>query len=230
MHLAHMQLIVSLLAAPGATAHATRDEVEVLPAPLPPDPGAPIGPSAPPDYGRGREPRRSATEPAPGSDHPQAPLPSSEWLPDRRLLHGFRVGYGHTLDYDKPVKSLGDKSLADRTGMRSPHNFLIGYEAFYRMVGHSWLNVILVGNVIVAGLEQSQFYPTGNTLLGFEFNNSFQLGVGANFAPLKGAFAHTIFAAGWTPKVGSFYTPLHAYFIPDVDGVHRIGVLTGVTW
>jgi len=26
------------------------------------------------------------------------------------------------------------------------------------------------------------------------------------------------------------YTPVHAFFIPDVDGVHRMGVLTGVTW
>jgi hypothetical protein len=154
--------------------------------------------------------------------------------PDRpieeRLLHGFRLGYGYVAEFDKPIKSLNGESLADRTHMRSPHNFLIGYEAFYRMVGHSWLNVILTGNVIVAGLEQSQFYPTGNVLLGFEFKNSFQIGTGANLAPLKDNVAHTIFAAGWTPKVGSFYTPVHAFFIPDVDGVHRMGVLTGVTW
>jgi hypothetical protein len=30
--------------------------------------------------------------------------------------------------------------------------------------------------------------------------------------------------------VGSFYVPLHAFFIPDVDGLHRTGVTTGVTW
>ena len=33
-----------------------------------------------------------------------------------------------------------------------------------------------------------------------------------------------------TPRVGSFYVPLHAFFIPDVDGLHRTGVTTGVTW
>jgi hypothetical protein len=114
--------------------------------------------------------------------------------------------------------------------MKTPHHFLIGYEGMARMVGHSWLNVILVGNAMVAGLEQSKFYPTGNALIGFEIDNSFQFGVGASFTPLKGQEAHTIIAAGWTPRVGSFYVPLHAFFIPDVDGLHRTGVTTGVTW
>lgn len=147
-----------------------------------------------------------------------------------RVLHGFRLGYGYVANFDKPVKGLGGASLSDKIGMRSPHSMLIGYELMYRMTGQSWLNVILVGNVIVAGLEQSQFYPTGNALLGFEFNHSFQVGVGANLAPLKDGAAHTIFAAGWTPRAGSFYVPVHAFFIPDVDGVHRMGMTTGVTW
>jgi len=41
---------------------------------------------------------------------------------------------------------------------------------------------------------------------------------------------HMVFAAGWTPKVGSFYTPVHAFFMPDVDGQHRTGVTVGVNW
>ena len=53
---------------------------------------------------------------------------------------------------------------------------------------------------------------------------------GANLSPLKGSEAHTIVAAGWTPKVGTIYTPLHAFFIPDVDGYHRMGITTGVTF
>lgn len=189
-------------------------------------PNAPLTPSWVPDLSSNARP----TPPPPAHDRPQTGHDARDRVVDERLLHGFRLGYGYIADFDKPVKSLGGQSLADKTNMRSPHNFLIGYEAFYRMAGHSWLNVILTANVIIAGLEQSQFYPTGNMLLGFEFKNSFQVGVGANLAPLKDSVAHTIFAAGWTPRVGNFYTPLHAFFIPDVDGVHRMGLLTGVTW
>jgi hypothetical protein len=114
--------------------------------------------------------------------------------------------------------------------MKSPNSFLLGYEAVYRVVGHSWLNVILLGNAMIAGLEQSKVFPTANLLIGFEFNNSFQIGTGASLAPLKGEEAHAIFAAGWTPRVGSFYVPVHAFAIPDVDGAHRLGMTTGVTW
>ena len=114
--------------------------------------------------------------------------------------------------------------------MKAPHSFLLGYEVVVRMVGHSWLNVILVGNGLVAGLEQSKFLPTANGLIGFEFNNSFQVGAGVNLSPLKGQEAHTAFAAGWTPRVGNFYVPVHAFFVPDVDGNHRMGMLTGVTF
>jgi hypothetical protein len=163
-------------------------------------------------------------------DPPDQPVAVAPSPADSRLLHGFRLGYGYVANFDKPVPSLGYRSLAEKTQMRTPSHFLIGYEAFYRMIGHSWLNVILVGNVMVAGLEQSRVYPTANFLIGGEFDNSFQVGVGADLSPLAGSEAHTIFAAGWTPRVGSFYVPLHAFFIPDVDGVHHMGVTTGVTW
>jgi hypothetical protein len=151
-------------------------------------------------------------------------------LVEQKFLHGFRLGYAYTANFDKKIESLDNQSLKDKIDMKTPHSFLIGYEGMVRMVGHSWLNVILVGNVMVAGLEQSKFFPTGNALLGFEIDNSFQLGVGASLTPLKGEEGHAIIAAGWTPRVGSFYVPLHAFFIPDVDGLHRTGITTGVTW
>jgi len=151
-------------------------------------------------------------------------------LADETFLHGFRLGYAYVMNYDKPVDSLSDgngpQSLKDKVGMRTPSQFLIGYEFIYRAVGHSWLNVILVANGTIAGLEQSKFYPTANGLIGFEFNNSFQVGVGPSLSPLKGQEAHVIVAAGWTPRVGSFYVPVHAFFIPDVDGYNRIGMTT----
>jgi hypothetical protein len=154
----------------------------------------------------------------------------AERLVERRFLHGFRLGYGYVSNLDKPVAAFHGESLKDKTGMTTPHHLLMGYEGMLRLVGHSWLNVILVGNVVVAGLEQSKVLPTANGLLGFEIDNSFQLGVGPSLTPLAGSEAHAIFAAGWTPRVGSFYVPVHAFFIPDVDGVHRMGITTGVTW
>lgn len=169
---------------------------------------------------------RYVPPPVPGSEAPAPPASPN----DAKLLHGFRIGYSYNASFDKPVASLGGQSLAQKADMRTPSHFLVGYEAFYRMVGHSWLNVILVGNASVAGLEQAKFYPSANLLIGAEIDNSFQVGVGAHLEPLAGSEAHMIVAAGWTPRVGSFYVPLHAFFIPDVDGVHRMGVTTGVTW
>jgi hypothetical protein len=168
---------------------------------------------------------RAQTAPAADPDEVE-----EERLVERRFLHGFRLGYGYVANFDKPVDAFDGKSLKEKTGMKTPNHFLLGYEAVLRLVGHSWLNVILVGNVVVAGLEQSKVLPTANGLLGFELDNSFQLGVGPSLSPLAGSEAHAIFAAGWTPRVGSFYVPVHAFFIPDVDGVHRMGITTGVTW
>jgi hypothetical protein len=149
---------------------------------------------------------------------------------DYTLLHGFRLGYGYVANYTDPSPAFDGKSIKEKLDLRSPHHFLLGYEVMYRVVSHSWLNVLLLANGIVAGLEQSKVLPSANLLIGGELKNTFQIGVGANLSPLKGSEAHTIIAAGWTPRVGSIYTPLHFFFIPDVDGNHRMGVTTGVTF
>jgi len=164
------------------------------------------------------------------ADRPSSSSSDSKPLTEQKFLSGFRLGYLYVAESKKPIETFDGQSLSQRVGMRSPHQFLIGYEGFYRMVGHSWLNVILTGNVMASGMEQSKFYPSANALIGFEFYNSFQLGVGINVTPLKDNQAHTIFAAGWTPQAGNFYVPFHFFFVPDVDGVHRMGVTTGVTW
>lgn len=168
--------------------------------------------------------------PDPAQDKPALSLTKQRSPDDYVFLHGFRLGYGHVMNYEKATDSFGGKSLKQQADLRSPHHFLLGYEVMYRVVTHSWLNVLLLGNVMIAGLEQSKFLPSGNFIIGAELKNSFQLGVGANVSPLKGSEAHTVLAAGWTPRVGTVYTPVHFYFIPDVDGNHRIGVTTGVTF
>jgi hypothetical protein len=149
----------------------------------------------------------------------------------QRLLHGFRLGYMFVNDFDKPIDASDpDSSLKAQLDMKSPHLFVIGYEVMRRMVGHSWLNVILVGNAMVAGLEQSKFYPSANFLIGFEIDRSFQIGVGPNLTPTRDKAAHVIFAAGWTPLVGRIYLPVHAFYVPDVDGNFRTGMTVGVNW
>ena len=79
------------------------------------------------------------------------------------------------------------------------------------------------------GLRSPSHFLLGNAI-GAELKNTFQIGVGANISPLKGSEAHTIIAAGWTPRIGTIYTPVHFFFIPDVDGVHHMGLTTGVTF
>lgn len=165
-------------------------------------------------------------EPAPAREIKAPPPPDAE-----RLLHGFRLGYMFVNDYDRPIdKDDPGSSLKEQLDMKSPHLFVIGYEVMRRMVGHSWLNVILVGNAMVAGLEQSKFYPSANFLIGFEIDRSFQIGVGPNLTPTRDKAAHVIFAAGWTPLVGRIYLPVHAFYVPDVDGNFRTGMTVGVNW
>jgi hypothetical protein len=151
----------------------------------------------------------------------------------RRFAHGFRLGWTYLYNMDKPTRmdDAGNPiSLGMKYELKSPNMMLLGYEGFYRIVGHSWLNVLMVGNVTVAGLEQSKFIPAASGLLGFEFDRSFQLGVGVNLTPDPDAVSHMIAAAGWTPHVGSIQTPVHFFFVPDTEGNHRMGATIGMTW
>ena len=149
-----------------------------------------------------------------------------------RLLHGFRLGYLFTANIDAPYdpERSPDESYRQHYDIASPHQFIFGYELTWRMIGHDWLNVLLVGNILIAGLEQSHFFPSLNGLLGFEIDNTFQIGVGVNLAPTKDRAAHMLVAAGWTPQVGRFYIPVHFFFVPDVYGHHRFGLTTGVSF
>ncbi len=206
---------------PPPAATATSAPIAVAPAPAAAD--APAAPAA-------RESSVRLTYESTRVDRAAA-APSTPSSPDdSTVLHGFRLGYGYVMNYDKPTEAFEGQSLKQKVGLRSPHHFLLGYEVVYRVVSHSWLNVLLLGNGMIAGLEQSKILPSANLLIGFELKNTFQIGVGANLSPLKGSEGHTIIAAGWTPRVGDIYTPVHFFFIPDVDGVNRMGVTTGVTF
>lgn len=151
----------------------------------------------------------------------------------RRFLHGFRLGWTYLYNMNKQTRTDDNgmpTSIGEEFGLKSPNMMLLGYEGFYRIVGHSWLNVLMVGNITVAGLEQSKFIPAASGLLGFEFDRSFQLGVGVNLTPDPESPSHMIAAAGWTPDVGSIQMPIHFFFVPDTEGNHRMGATVGVTW
>ena len=137
-----------------------------------------------------------------------------------RHMHGFRVGYSYINGGEKHER------------LSTPHLFIMGYEATQRITGGEWLNIITVENFIIGGMNQSIFIPTANFLLGFEIDERFQIGVGPNFSPFSEPedILHMIGAVGYTPQVGDFNVPIHASYIPDVDGNYRIAVTTGVNW
>jgi hypothetical protein len=149
---------------------------------------------------------------------------------DTIFLHGFRLGYLYIFGLDTPVSQENMQPYGERYGIRSPHSFMLGYEIAFRLIGHDWLNMLLIANVMIAGLEQSRFFPSGNLLLGFEIAESVQVGVGVSLTPTKDDPAHMIFAAGWTPRVGSFYVPVHFFFVPDINGHHKLGATVGVNF
>jgi hypothetical protein len=160
-----------------------------------------------------------------------------------RFTSGFRLGWMYLANFDAKNR-VGDNgqmtSLKDQYGLKNANMFLLGYEGFYRVIGHSWLNVLMVGNVSVAGLDQSKFIPTASGLLGFEINRSFELGVGVNLIPDGQSPSHMIVAAGWTPRVGAIQTPIHFFYIPDsagtdsmgnsLKGNSRMGATVGMNW
>ena len=193
--------------------------------------------------------QQQPSRPVAASPQPSGYLPSNDqeqkddgWVrpPGQRFLHGVRIGWTYIMNFD--VKNRENEkegepmvSVKEKYGLKTPNMMLIGYEGMYRIVGHSWLNVIMVGNVTVAGLEQSKFIPAASGLIGAEFNESFQLGVGVNVTPDPDAPTHAIIAAGWTPRVGSIHTPVHFFFVPEPStngqqGNHRMGATVGVTW
>jgi hypothetical protein len=220
-------IALPILAALAAVANAQPGpDADPTPAPAPPLPAPCCATPAP-------KPTVAAEAPAqPAKDSDDADDEDSSWHRPvgHRFLQGFRIGYTYLANWDKPSMSHDGMSLKDKFGLKTPNMMLLGYEGFYRIVGHSWLNVILVGNASVAGLEQSKIIPAVSGLIGFEFQRSFQLGVGVNLTPDPAAPSHMIAAAGWTPRVGGIYTPVHFFFVPDTEGNHRSGVTVGMTW
>lgn len=131
--------------------------------------------------------------------------------------HGFRMGYGY-------VNASEDHEL-----LQSNWLYLLGYELNQTIYGGDWINVLFVQNISVVGVNQSLFIPSGNILMGFEFNERFQVASGINMVPSDN-WCHMVVAAGWTPKVGDINIPFHVSYVPDVDNQWRTYLTTGVNW
>ena len=131
--------------------------------------------------------------------------------------HGFRMGYGY-------VNAAEDHEL-----LQSNWLYLLGYELNQTIYGGDWINVLFVQNISVVGVNQSLFIPSGNILMGFEFNERFQVASGINMIPSDN-WCHRVVAAGWTPKVGDINIPFHVSYVPDVDNQWRTYLTTGVNW
>ena len=117
----------------------------------------------------------------------------------------------------------------DHETLRSNWLYLLGYELNQTVIGGSWINVLFVQNFSVVGINQSLFIPSGNLLVGFEFNERFQLATGLNLVPAED-FCHMVLAAGWTPKVGEINIPFHVSYVPDHNNNWRAYLTTGVNW
>lgn len=154
---------------------------------------------------------------------PAAPADEGPWVaPERRGYHGFRLGYTY-------VNGAGE---GPDPSLRSPHLFVMGYELTQRAIGGSWLDVIVVENVSLAGINQSVVAPSFNGLVGFEIRDQVEVGTGISVSPFDpdGKYVHQLLAIGWTPPAGAFRVPLHLTLIPDVDGHWRVGTTIGVNW
>jgi len=139
--------------------------------------------------------------------------------PIMESMHGFRMGYSYV-----------NVAPGESSALASPHLFVLGYELTQRVLGGGMVDVVVVENVAVTGLNQSILIPSGNLLLGLELNKMLQLGAGAQVAPLGDQPFHMVVAAGFSPPSGDLNVPLHVAYIPDVHGNWRLVSTIGVNW
>jgi hypothetical protein len=89
-----------------------------------------------------------------------------------------------------------------------------------------WLVVETV--LLVAGVEQHQFIPSGTLVFGIRLPEGYEFGVGPSVSlPSMGGFGSAIVAvAGKTFRIKGIQIPLNLAYAFDKDG-HRLSVVTG---
>jgi hypothetical protein len=145
-------------------------------------------------------------------------LSGEEWT----VRKGMRFGYTYANKSDKSER------------LESPHMVSLGFEMQQTMHGGEWLDILFIQNIMVSGIDQSVLAPSVNGLVGFEVNESLQIGVGVNgtiYDPSnQDHYFHLVAAVGWTQQAGKFSVPIHVVYIPDVKDYYRFAVTTGVNW
>lgn len=139
--------------------------------------------------------------------------------PKTQAVSGFRMGYGYVANSE----------------LRSPHLMILGWDHMQTISTGSKIDVIVAGNVSLGGMNQGVMLPSSHLIVGYQFNDSLQLGVGpvVTFAELgdqPSARLNMIAAAGWNIKMGDVYFPIHAAYVPDLDGRWRTYITTGMNW
>ena len=137
--------------------------------------------------------------------------------PTSDIRHGLRLGY---------VYAEG----ARRAGLDSNHLFAMGWEANFRIAGNDTIDFLVVPNVMVLGVNQGLFIPSGNLLVGASLGHFFEVGAGANLTLGTEQPLHMVMAVGITPRVGELQVPISLSYIPDNDGNFRAALTTGVNW
>lgn len=130
--------------------------------------------------------------------------------------HGFRLGYAYV-------------NGAEQFGI-DPNLFVFGYEANQKVIGGEWLDVVLVENVVLAGINQGYALPSANLIVGIEIADSVQVGTGINISALSAASPiGQVIAIGYMPQVGRLQMPVHLSYVPAPNH-WRIAATTGVNW
>lgn len=153
-----------------------------------------------------------AAEPTLSLDDPDVIDPDEPIPVDHR--HGFRLGY----------------TYFQAEELRYPHMFVMGYETSQRLKGGAGLDVLLVQNVMISGLNHSLFLPSGNLLVGASFSDRIEVGVGPNLSVIPSPTTNMVAAVGLTLPAGRFEVPVHLSWISASDDWGRVGLTTGVNW
>ena len=139
--------------------------------------------------------------------------------PKVEAVTGFRMGYGYVAESD----------------LQSPHLMVLGWDHMQTVSTGTRIDVIVAGNVSLGGMNQGVLLPSSHLIIGYQFNDSLQLGIGPvlTFSELNttpSTRLNMIAAAGWNIKMGDVYFPIHAAYVPDVDGRWRTYITTGMNW
>lgn len=213
-------VIPAALAESPAPAPAPVAPAPSMPAPVPvpwtePPPAPPAEPAAPAPAPEVAPVATPAEPPQTFSEKYANLKPASEHV----VRHGVRIGYVYANNAEK-------SSILD-----SPHLFAMGYEAEFRIASGGPMDVLIVPNIMLLGLNQGAIIPSANLLLGASFHDLLELGVGGNFAPSESnKVVHMVAAVAVTPSMGELQVPIAFSFIPDNDGDWRLGLTFGVNW